>query len=175
MNIFNKVFGGGGQKNKPTSSDESGYNVAEVYSGLRNQVLTTEFDSSESAGNVIHGVMMETGYENAVVTLVAIADGTISLYFSSGGGVIGAGAHQPVEEVGKQFRHLATKFMSAMTKTETYPLPTPGNVRFYVLTNRGVYTLEAVEQDLGHHRHECSPLFHKAHHLIAMIREHSPE
>lgn len=39
------------------------------------------------------GVLMETAYPDAVVTLVALADGTTSLYFSNGGGIIGAGAH----------------------------------------------------------------------------------
>jgi hypothetical protein len=39
----------------------------------------------------ILALLMETGYPEAVATLVAVADGTSSLYFSNGGGFIGVG------------------------------------------------------------------------------------
>jgi hypothetical protein len=35
-------------------------------------------------------VLMELGLEQGVATMVAFADGTVSLYFSGGGGIIGA-------------------------------------------------------------------------------------
>ena len=39
---------------------------------------------------VVWGVVMETGYPEAVVTLVSLGDRTTSLYFSNGGGIIQA-------------------------------------------------------------------------------------
>jgi hypothetical protein len=54
--------------------------------------LTTRADigvSSASSEGVPLGVLMETGYDSATVTLFALSDGTTSLYFSNGGGVIG--------------------------------------------------------------------------------------
>ena len=38
----------------------------------------------------VWGVLMELGLEQGVATMVAFADGTVSLYFSGGGGIIGA-------------------------------------------------------------------------------------
>ena len=42
------------------------------------------------------GAVMETGYPNGVASLVCLRDGTTSLYTSTGGGIIGGGAHDPV-------------------------------------------------------------------------------
>ncbi len=46
---------------------------------------------------------METGYREAVATLVGVVDGTSSLYFSNGGGFIGAGSHAAVAEANRTF------------------------------------------------------------------------
>ena len=67
----------------------------DVYDGLRQQILRLTPDQlGESAYAPILALLMETGYSEAVATLVGVVDGTTSLYFSNGGGVIGAGAPQ---------------------------------------------------------------------------------
>jgi hypothetical protein len=60
----------------------------EVYEDLRNQALNLR---KEQLGDAfaevpILAVLMETGYPEAVATLVGVVDGTSSLYFSNGGG-----------------------------------------------------------------------------------------
>src|SRR2546430_10376917 len=51
-------------------------------------------------------VLMDWNVGGSVATLVAFDDGTVSLYLSSGGGIIGAGAHARSEErrVGEECR-----------------------------------------------------------------------
>jgi hypothetical protein len=69
---------------------------AEVYSRLRTQVLEltpAQLGDSVSVDAPILALLMETAYPEAVATLIAVADGSSSLYFSNGGGFIGAGAH----------------------------------------------------------------------------------
>jgi hypothetical protein len=118
---------------------------------------------------------METGYPEAVVTLLATADGTTSLYFSNGGGIIGAGQHASVRSTASTLLHLAAQHASCMAETDEFPLPTEGRVRFYLITSGRVLTAEAAELDLGYHRATLSPVFHQAHAVIAAIREHSPQ
>ena len=146
----------------------------DVYLGLRNQVLSVKPSdigvSPTSDLPVVWGVLMETGYPEDVVTLVSLADRTTSLYFSNGGGVMGAGEHAPVAQATAGFISLAQLFHSQMRPATSFPLPTVGNVRFYLLTFSGVLTAEADEQDLGHERHQLSPLFHKGHEVIGNIR-----
>lgn len=146
----------------------------EVYSGLRNQVFSLKPNeigvSPSSEMPVVWGVIMEFRSSTAIVTLVSLADRTTSLYFSNGGGVIGAGEHEPVAQATATFISLAHKYHGQMQPTTSFPAPTPGNVRFYLLTFSGVLTFEANEQELGNQRHELSPLFHMAHGVIANVR-----
>lgn len=154
------------------------YEVADIYTDLRNQVLQhkpeaiSQIVADESA---VHAVLIDIGYPEAVATLIAVADGTASLYFSNGGGIIGGGEHEPVRKVSGEFITLAQQFVSHSTLIDTFPLPKKNNVRCYLVTRGGVYTFEALEDDLGYGRHPCSALFHKGHELITAIREHTPE
>jgi hypothetical protein len=156
----------------------SSYEVVEIYTGLRDQVLRTNLEATgrkDTEQKTVLAVLMETGYPEAVATLVAVTDGTASIYFSNGGGIIGGGEHAPVREASKDFLVLAQQYLSQATATSAFPLPKKGNVRFYFVTDRGVYTFEAAEDDLGYERHLCSPLFHTGHKLITAIREHTPQ
>jgi hypothetical protein len=154
------------KKPEPLSQD--------VYSGLRSQVLSVKASdigvSPTPEMPVVWGVLMETAYPEATVTLVSLADRTTSLYFSNGGGVIGAGEHESVAQATTGLIAMAQHFHSQMLPTTTYPTPTAGRVRFYLLTFSGVLTAEADEQDLGHERHDLSPLFHKGHEVIGNVR-----
>jgi hypothetical protein len=157
---------------------QTNYEVAEIYSDLRNQVLQLKPDAigvQDADQSTVFAVLMETGYPEAVATLVAVTDGTSSLYFSNGGGIIGGGEHEPIRRISGEFVQLAQQFVAKSTLTDTFPLPKKGSVRCYLVSRGGVYTFEAGEDDLGYERHPCSPLFHKGHELITAIREHSPE
>ncbi|MDH3402129.1 MAG: hypothetical protein OES32_06900 [Acidobacteriota bacterium] len=118
-------------------------------------------------------VLMETGYPRAVVSLVAIVDGTTSLYFSNGGGVIGAGATSAVAQASKELAAAAEGYLSQASRTEGTPLPGNGRVVFYFVTPQGTFTAEGAEEELGNDRHPFSKLFHLGHEVITAIREHS--
>jgi hypothetical protein len=158
------------------STTEGNYEVSEAYTGLRNLILELTPDSlglDAASDSQVIGMLMETGYPDAVVTLVAVWDGAASLYFSNGGGIIGAGEHESVALVSKALVACAGEYLSAASLTEEFPPPAKGNVRFYFVTKGGVYTAEADEDDLGNNRHSFSKLFYKGHELITAIREHS--
>ncbi len=122
----------------------------------------------------VWGVLMETGYPEAVATLVALGDGTTSLYFSNGGGIIGGGEHARVRAASDHFLTNAEAHVTEFTNADATPFPGVGRVRFYVRTFEGTLTAEASEDDLGEERHALSPLFHSGHVVIAVMRELSP-
>ncbi len=116
---------------------------------------------------------METGYPQAVVILVALADGTVSLYFSTGGGIIGAGPHERVRAAAETLLDAAQAHHAAFASAAATPPPDVGRVRFYVRTFGGTLTAEADEQDLGYGRHPLAPVFHAGHAVITAVRESS--
>lgn len=154
---------------------DSSYAVAEIYADLRGQVLGLTWEGAPDVGSAPVAVLMETGYAEAVATLVAVSDGTVSLYFSNGGGIIGAGEHEVVREVANSLLADAASYTARASLTAEFPLPSRGRVRFYLVTPSGVYTTDALEDDLGEQRHTFSPLFFRGHELIAAIREHAPQ
>jgi hypothetical protein len=117
---------------------------------------------------------METGYAEAVATLLGVTDGSASLYFSNGGGIIGAGEKPEPNAAARKLVAKAAEFESALSVAKDFPLPQRAHTRFYIVTRTGVLTAEAMENDLGSGRHGLSPLFHAAHKLITEIRLTEP-
>jgi hypothetical protein len=116
------------------------------------------------------GVIMDTGHPKAVVTVVSLADGSASIYFSSGGGYIGGGGQPAVREAAAAFVRSATAVRGKLEPATEHPLPAAGQTRFYVLTPEGLRTAQALEKDLGENRHELSPLFYAGQEVITQFR-----
>ena len=165
MGFLQRLFG---------SSDEPDKG-RDTFQGLRNQALSTrraDVNIAEPPRDApIWGVLMETGYEGATATLMAMADGTTSLYLSSGGGVIGGQSHDSVLQANANLLRSANQFRTQMKPTQQYPLPSLGQVVFYALTDAGVQTAGAAQDDLGENRHPLSPLFHAGHEVITELRQ----
>jgi len=118
----------------------------------------------------VWGVLMELGYAEAVATLAVFADGSASLYISTGGGVIGAGEHKPVREEAEKLLSVTETHVADFERADETPYPKPGRVRFYVRTFQTMLTAEADEQDLGKLRHKLGPVFHAGHAVITQMR-----
>ena len=150
----------------------------EVMRGLREQALTVgPADLSLSpalARPHVWGVLMETGYETAAASLVAFADGTTSLYFSNGGGVIGAGEHAAVRQASEGLLSAAESDVGTFVPVSDTTLPAIGRVRFLVRTFNGTVGAEAAEADLAGGAHPLSGVFFAAHRVITAIRETTP-
>jgi hypothetical protein len=141
---------------------------------LRGKALTVTAADLQISPDEQHprvwGVLMETGYPEAVATLATFAEGSTSLYFSNGGGIIGAGEHLTVRDASKRLLMVADRFYSHLEPATETPMPGLGRVRFYIHGFDGLRTAEADENDLGYERHPLSPVFHQAHDVIGHIR-----
>ena len=118
----------------------------------------------------VWGVLMEMGFRDAVATLATFADGSASLYISSGGGVIGAGQHQPVRDEAERFLFVVQQSLAEFQPASDTPLPSEGRVRFYVRTFDSTLTAEADEKLLGNRLHKLSPVFLAGHAVLTQMR-----
>jgi len=116
------------------------------------------------------GVVMETGFPEGSFTLFALSNGEASIYLSSGGGSLGGGSHETIRAAAQTMVALAAGFQPQATATKEFPLPQNGQTIFYLLTDSGVFTANAPEEDLGEQRHPWSPLFHAGHEVIGQYR-----
>lgn len=139
---------------KHISSDkQSETKGRETYLGLRNMMLTgsrTKFSlAPTSSPTEPWGVTMDWSIDAGTATVVAMSDGSASVYLSSGGGFLGGIGQQPIRDAAKKAVSIAVEVQPQMNKTETFPLSEKGYVRFYTLTDAGVYTTTAPEVDLS--------------------------
>jgi len=135
-----------------SQSSRSELEPEDVYINLRSMALGL---SAEKAGiqsskeiSRVWGVLMEMGFPGAVVSLLSLADGTTSLYFSTGGGIIGGGGHAEVVRATWAFVQEAEACLEQASLATDYPLPGEGRDRLYFLTFSGIYTVECDEAAL---------------------------
>lgn len=150
------------------------YYLDESYIGLRDLAFQTPPAELglQPAPREVWGVLMEIGFEQGVSTLLALADGAISLYSSSGGGTIGLGGHDGPRAAADEWLAAAQQYVWWTAPTSRIPLPLPGRIRFYFLTGSGIRTIEAGEEELLQQSHPFSPYFFLAQALLTRIRLH---
>ena len=143
---------------------------------LRRLALTMTAADAGMAQSAVHeevwGMLMETAYPEAVATLVAMGDGSTSLYLSNGGGMIGAGAHASVRIATETFLLVAERHIGAFVPTTEAPLPAIGRVRFYVRTfDGGTLTAEGDPNVLAGGAHPLAPVYEAGQAVLAAMRE----
>jgi hypothetical protein len=167
--LISAFLGAFGRGKDPAKADKP----ADVYQDLRQKVFALDaarIGLAPSGPNRVWGMLMETGYPKAVATLVTLGDGTVSMYFSNGGGIIGVGQHDGPRKAGAEFLAFAPQFLDEAKPTKEFPMPGEGRIRFYFLTYDGIFTSESSEDDLANKRSKLSPLFYKAHGVITQAR-----
>ena len=118
-----------------------------VYSQMRRQAL--EIQLPNLPREAVHVALMDWHVDKGTVTVVAAADGSASLYLSSGGGYIGGSEKVPaIRDAALHAVALATSLRFYFQRTETSPLPSLGDVTFYITTGTGVSRAVAAESKL---------------------------
>ena len=147
----------------------------ELYLALRDQALRVK---REQIGLPVpphpgdpFAVVMDWDLSEGTATVVAISDGTASMYYSSGGGAIGgAQSRDSIRQAAQQAVTTAAEFRPQMQKVTKYPLPQRGQVVFYLLTDDGVFTQSAPQESLASARHPLSKLGNAMQNVITQYR-----
>jgi hypothetical protein len=146
-----------------------------VFHDLRRQVLTLTPDAAgvepTAALPDVWAVIMDWGVGNGVATVVAIADGTLSLYLSSGGGVIGAGQQEGPRRAAQAFLAAGQALHGRLLPAPDSPLPKPNEMAFTVRTYGD--TLRAVDgtQALSRPGHALHALFAAGQAVVTALRQ----
>ncbi|MBL7829785.1 MAG: hypothetical protein JNK41_02060 [Saprospiraceae bacterium] len=147
------------------------------FQGLRDMAFTATPEqlglSLPNDKTVVYGVIMDWEMGGATATTVSYQTGDASLYLSTGGGVISGGQHQNVNSAAKQFVSLAQTFLNKTTKTETTPLPSTDEVRFYLLTNKGVFVGQEQMKNFENNSSAWLKLFEEGNNVLTELRKTS--
>ncbi len=157
-------------------SKETSHDIA--YLGLRNQALaTTPSDiglSLENNEQVYTAVVDIPISKEKIVSLVCFFDGTVSLYYSTGGGLLGIGQkHESVRQAGGSFLYSAGQALKYLKKTSQYDLP-DGDLAFvFLLTGDGVYKAEFNMSKIDKYEKPIQFLNFLIQNILCKIRENT--
>jgi hypothetical protein len=122
----------------------------------------------------VWAALMDVALKNGVGTVVAVGDGSVSLYTSAGGGVIGAGEHLMVRQAADRFLDVAEECLSALATADDHLYPVSGHAKLYTLTfSEGVFSAE-VDTSEVRRGHPLYAMFAAAQDVISAIRETMP-
>jgi len=163
-----------GQSNSENSKVKTNETEENPFEGLRNLAFTATPEQLElllpTDKVVVYGIVMDWEMGNGIATTVSYQTGDASLYFSSGGGVIGGGQHENVNIAAKKFVELAQTYLDKTIKTETIVLPEKDKVKFYLLTNNGIFVGEEQMKNFENNSSEWLDLFEEGNKVITELR-----
>lgn len=146
-----------------------------AYEELRNIAFTVRPEqlglSLPTDKTIVYGIVMDWEMGGAIATTVAYQTGDASLYLSSGGGVIGGGKYQNVNNASKQFVSLAQTFLDKTTKVKETSLPTTNEIKFYFLTNKGVYVGQEQIKNFENNSSLWLKLFEEGNNVLSELRK----
>jgi hypothetical protein len=117
------------------------------YSQMRRHAL--EMRLPNMARDAVQIVLMDWHVDRGTVTVLATADGAASVYLSSGGGYIGGSERFPsIRAAALHAVAVATSLQYHFDPTDASPLPSLGDVTFYITTGAGVSRAVAAEAKL---------------------------
>lgn len=145
-----------------------------VYAGLRKMALQTTPSSLrlklDDRQTTPFGIVMDFGSSKGTATLVAFSTGDASLYFSSGGGIIGGIGRENVKSAAKALVEAASSVLAKMSPATSFPESAEGMTNIFVLTNHGVVDTEAGSDDLASGKSDFSALFNAGQDVITQLR-----
>ena len=170
--IFRLLPRGGSHPHSSTGSRASAGNV---YTGLRNLVLEgnrANFGLGPGSSTTQpFAVVTDFGSAGGATTIVAVADGSASVYLGDGGGFIGGGqSHASIRNAALKAVDLAAAAQPLMHATSQYPLATPGQVTFYAVTDAGVFAASVSQDDLAGNRGPYAALAAAAQSILTEYR-----
>ncbi len=116
-------------------------------------------------------VVADWGNTQGATTVIAIADGTASVYRADGSGSIGGGqSHDAIRAAAFKTVRLAGTVQPSMKRAADYPPAAAGEVSFYLLTDAGVFTATAAQDDLTANRSPFSPLAAATQEIVSEYR-----
>lgn len=145
-----------------------------AFEGLRNMAFSATPEqlqiSLPKGKTVVYGVLMDWGIDGETATVVSYQTGDASMYLSSGGGVLGGRQHQNVNAAAKQFVDLGQTYLDKATKTETTNLPISNQVKFYLLTNKGIFIGQDNMKNFENNSSEWLKLFEEGNKVLTELR-----
>ena len=169
--LFLIAFLGCGQENNMPVDKK---NPANTGKELRLRALTTSADIlgfiPEKDYPEVYGVITDWDLGEHTASILAMRDGTASLYTTSTFGIIGGQGHDTVRKAAQECVKIAGPYYPQSTPVSNYPYPKQGKVNFFLLTYSGVRLCIGDEDGINQGRDQTRALFEAAQNVLTALR-----
>ena len=126
--------------------NKKAHNKDNPYLGLRQLALDTKpedigvtVDNNEQ----IYAAVVDLPLTNGITTFVCFFDGTVSLYYQNGGGMLGIGEkYEEVKKAGISFLFSAGQTIQFIKPSQNFNLPTNNIISVYLKAKENTYKAE---------------------------------
>ena len=147
---------------------------ASAGTGLRDQVMRTPPEKLSFVADTdfpdVYGVLVDWPIGDAVASILALRDGSASLYTTSTFGIIGGGGHESVRAAAQICVHVAADYLAQSQAAADFPLPANDDVYFYLLTYAGVRRCVGDLTAMSRGVDSTGPLFAAAQEVLTQLK-----
>jgi hypothetical protein len=162
------------RRRRETTAPDEQPEIAPIYGALRDAILNLDPGAAGIAPTAelpnVWGLVMDWSMDTGVATIVSLADGTTSMYLSSGGGSVGAGAHEGPARASVRAVRVAESMIEAFRPSQSAPIPEPGRIALTLLTFSGRRRVEEDATDFQDGTAVASPVANAMQEVIEAIR-----
>ena len=148
--------------------------LSPVYTELRDGFLAVSPETNHMAPTDdlphVYGAVIDIGFE-ALFTVAAFADGTTSVYNSTGGGAAALGTLPEAAMMSRAMLRALEAEVSGFKPVDSTPLPAFGRVRFTVLPYEGRLGIEVDGTPLLEGKHSLSKPFAAVMSIMDLARK----
>jgi hypothetical protein len=141
---------------------------------LRQMILTTPVSELGFAPDAdfptVYGVLTDWNLGDTTVTIMALRDGSASLYTTAAFGIIGGHEHARVRKAALRYVGVAEGYAGSCTAVTDFPYPQNSDVYFYLLTYDGVQRCVGEEGAIRAGTDPTHPLFAAAQDVLTELR-----
>ena len=119
----------------------------------------------------VFGAIVEWPIGEHTATLVALMDGSASLYTTSTLAIIGGGQHERVRIAAMAFVEAAQPYAAQGIPAADTPYPAPGRVRFWLRSFESLLAIDAEEHAVTSGRDRLSALFGAGQDVLTELRQ----
>ena len=160
---------------KSTASEKKEKRQDNPYETLRSLALgfkAEELEEYMEYEDQVYLAVVDISTADGTATLICVIDGSVSLYFSNGGGVIGIGhAYEEVEQEGMSLLAGASEITHLLPIASDLDLPKNELTAVHLLTKDGVYKAEFDMYDDQNSEEHIQYLNYLIQRVLTAIRE----
>jgi hypothetical protein len=119
----------------------------------------------------VYGIVMDWDMNGTVLTLTSYITGAANAFLSSGASIIGVGARPEIAEHASDFVQVSQNYLGKCMPVSDTGLPIPGTVRFYLLTNNGIYGAQELLSSIDDGSSPWVGLFFKGNMVLDEIKQ----